>query len=609
MLHSGEVLGQYNVGSLIGQGGFGLVYRGEHSELGIEVAIKEYFPSELSVREAGTVQPSKPEFSEPFAEGLERFLNEAKKLERFRESPSIVTCRDFFRANGTAYMIMDYVAGLSLASLLEQRESDGNPCTERDLLDTIQSLLTGLQTVHESGVYHRDIKPSNILIRQGDGTPVLIDFGAAKQETGKHTKSLAPYTDGYASMEQIGDGKIGSWTDIYGIGAVMWRMVAGGAPPFSPPNPVPVQKRALAFSQEESDPLPTARELGKGRFSDGILHVIDDCLIINPQKRIQDCTELSARLGAGSVVLVEGIDQAVPVEETAETLREENIRSEESESTSRERQNKRSLVALIFTILGLHRLAAEQGDAWAQFNLGNAYYNGKGVPQDYKEAVKWFRLAAEQGNAWAQYNLALMYYNGEGVPQNYQEAMKWYRLATEQEHAEAQHNLALMYYNGKGVPQNYQEAVKWFRLAAEQGLASAQHNMGFMYANGEGIPQNSKEAVKWYRLAAKQGEAGSQLNLALMYDNGEGVPQDYEEAVKWYRLAAKQGEAEAQHNLALMYYNGEGVPQDYVRAHAWASIAAITRDSDSQSQRKLAILVVSFVEILCSLFSRDSQKG
>ena len=157
-------------------------------------------------------------------------------------------------------------------------------------------------------------------------------------------------------MEQIGDGKIGSWTDIYGIGAVMWRMVAGGAPPFSPPNPVPVQKRALAFSQEESDPLPTARELGKGRFSDGILHVIDDCLIINPQKRIQDCTELSERLRTDSVVLVEGVDQAVLVEET---LREQSIRSEESESASRERQNKRSLTVWIFAIFGLHRLVAE----------------------------------------------------------------------------------------------------------------------------------------------------------------------------------------------------------------------------------------------------------
>ena len=296
MLQQGDILNRYKIHSVIGQGGFGVVYKGEHRELGIEVAIKEYFPSELCVRQGGTVQPTRGEFQVPFEEGLERFLKEAKQLEKFRDCPNIVTCRDLFRANGTAYTIMEYVQGLPLSTLLERRESRGEPLTEQELLDLILPLLSGLQTVHDAGVCHRDIKPSNILVRRDDSTPILIDFGAAKQEISRHTKSLAPYTDGYAAMEQVGDGKIGPWTDIYGLGAVMWRVVAGGNPPFSPLNPTTVQKRAYAIMQSESDPLPTAAEIGQGRFSVKVLQAIDHCLVINENKRIQSCAELIGEL-------------------------------------------------------------------------------------------------------------------------------------------------------------------------------------------------------------------------------------------------------------------------------------------------------------------------
>ena len=309
MLQQGDILSRYEIHSVIGQGGFGVVYKGEHRELGIEVAIKEYFPSELCVRQSGTVQPTRGEFQVPFEEGLERFLKEAKQLEKFRDCPNIVTCRDLFRANGTAYTIMEYVQGLPLSILLERRESRGEPLTEQELLDLILPLLSGLQTVHDAGVCHRDIKPSNILVRRDDSTPILIDFGAAKQEISRHTKSFAPYTDGYAAMEQIGDGKIGPWTDIYGLGAVMWRVVAGGNPPFSPLNPTTVQKRAYAIMQGQSDPLPTAAEIGQGRFSVKVLQAIDHCLVINENERTQSCAELLGELKPSVSVAEEKNDQ------------------------------------------------------------------------------------------------------------------------------------------------------------------------------------------------------------------------------------------------------------------------------------------------------------
>ena len=299
-LSSGGILRDYGIHSVIGRGGFGVVYKGKHRELGIEVAIKEYFPSELCIRYGQKVQPSKPEFQTAYEESLDRFIREAKQLEKFRDCPNIVTCRDLFRSNGTAYIVMDYVHGLPLSELLERREARDEPFTEQDLLQVILPLLRDLQIVHKSGVCHRDIKPSNILIRRTDNASILIDFGAAKHEISKHTKSFAPYSDGYAALEQVGEGEIGPWTDMYGVGAVMWRMVAGGAPPFSPPNPTTSQRRAFELMQGRVDPLPSAKTIGQIRFSDMTLETIDACLEISLKHRLKSCHELSQRLSGNS---------------------------------------------------------------------------------------------------------------------------------------------------------------------------------------------------------------------------------------------------------------------------------------------------------------------
>ena len=183
--------------------------------------------------------------------------------------------------------------------------------------------------------------------------------------------------------------------------------------------------------------------------------------------------------------------------------------------------------------------------------------------------------------------LGFMYYKGKGVTQDYKEAVKWYRLSAEQGYAIAQFNLGLMYYEGQGVPQDHKEAFKWYRLAAEQGLAEAQYNLGFMYSDGQGVPQDYNEAVKWYRLSAERGYASAQYNLGLMYYEGQGVPQDYNEAVKWYRLSAEQGDAEAQNYLGMVYYQGQGVTQDYVLAHMWANLGASNGSKDAIKGRNI----------------------
>jgi S1-C subfamily serine protease len=149
--------------------------------------------------------------------------------------------------------------------------------------------------------------------------------------------------------------------------------------------------------------------------------------------------------------------------------------------------------------------SAEQGDAEAQNNLGWMYRKGQGVPQDYKEAVKWYRLSAEQGNALAQGNLGLMYVKGQGVPQDYVSAYRWWTLSAEQGDAQAQWNLGQMYLKGEGVAQDYKEAVKWYRLSAERGNAGGQFSLGVMYGTGTGVPKDSVSAHMWLTLASSKG--------------------------------------------------------------------------------------------------------
>ncbi len=338
----GTALRDYTVEAVLGHGGFGIVYRARHRELGNLVAVKEYLPIGLAVREGVEVHPRSAQCRSRYEGGLRRFRDEARSLIDFQNHPNIVSCREFFRANGAAYLVMEYEDGLPLSDLLRGREAEGRPFEEADLLAVMVPLLEGLTQVHQAGALHRDIKPANILVRRADERPVLIDFGAAKQAVAGHSESMAPYTEGYAALEQVGEGELGPWTDMYGAGAVMWRMIAGGNRPWEPPNPVKVEKRANALVRGAADPLPAAAALGAGRFSPGVLQAVDRCLKLNEAERVRGCGELVALLrgrwnGRDSAAAATGEksgrqkESAQEIESTAET------------STGRDKLKRRSV--------------------------------------------------------------------------------------------------------------------------------------------------------------------------------------------------------------------------------------------------------------------------
>lgn len=153
--------------------------------------------------------------------------------------------------------------------------------------------------------------------------------------------------------------------------------------------------------------------------------------------------------------------------------------------------------------------AARKGDAAAQLKLGEMYDLGEGVPQDYKEAVKWYRLAAEQGNPAARFALAEMYKNGDGVPKDLDAAIKWYRLAAEQDYAMAQLLLGVLYESGTGVKANAGEAARWYRLAANGGEAHAQLLLANLYNAGQGVARDPVAAYALYTVSAEREPRGN----------------------------------------------------------------------------------------------------
>ena len=223
-LATGQRIEDYEIRDVLGEGGFGLTYLAHDMKLEKPVAIKEYLPADLAVRKGdNSVIPKSSGSESDFTWGLQRFLDEARVLARF-DHKNIVRVHRFFQANGTAYIVMEYVDGETLSSLLQREHT----LSCQHLLSILDPLLSGLEIVHKGDVLHRDIKPGNIIIRDS-GVPVLIDFGAARQAVGARSRSVtAIVTPGYAPIEQYSTrGRQGPWTDIYALGAICYRAMTG----------------------------------------------------------------------------------------------------------------------------------------------------------------------------------------------------------------------------------------------------------------------------------------------------------------------------------------------------------------------------------------------
>ena len=595
-LPCGTILhGRYLIGRMLGQGGFGITYIGYDYTLEITVCIKEFFPAGVVMRHPGsTLVYWRPDpVGAAMEDGKKVLEKEARKAVKIRELDSIVKVWDVFYENETAYIVMEYINGVTLKEYLMKRARvmDINEC-----LEVLGPVMRDLQEVHKIGIIHRDISPDNIMIRE-DGKVKLLDLGAAKDMTKKKEPSeeerhasqpddpraekgtLKELDDpstlvakkGFSPPEQYTDkGEIGPWMDVYAMCATIYWCMTGKLIPDAIERSMEGDKE-LQFP--ESVPTRTASVLKHG-------------LEMKPSKRIRDCEELLKELipppppppsklkymlaALAIVVVAAGI-----------------------------------IIGSVFPQGNLEKLKkkAEKGDAAAQNDLGFAYYkgeyNGEETEQDSETAVLWFTQSAKQGFAEGQNNLGDCYFYGKGVERNYTKAAEWYTKAAEQKNAEGQVNLGECYQHGLGVEQDTEKGVELFAQAVSQGNAEGKNNLGYCYQKGIGVELDHEKALELYKEAADQGCLVAEYNLAGCYSDGWGVEQDYKKALEGYERIIEEADslrqkdlwdsyyygvgedrdledlkAEAQGSIGYLYENDLGVGQDYTKALEWYTKAA-----------------------------------
>jgi serine/threonine protein kinase len=278
-LPTGYQLQDYEIRKVLSSGGFSFVYLARDKDKKF-VAIKEYLPTSIALRTDGaTVQPNNDDVA-LFRHGLKCFFDEGLSLAKI-DHKNIVRVVNFFRANETVYMVMQYERGKSLQDyILGQSE----PVSEKFVRRVFAELSNGLREVHTQKLLHLDIKPANIYIRI-DGSPVLLDFGSARMALSESQAKIAPsYTPGFASPEQYYDRKLlGPWSDIYSIGATMYSCLTRTSP--------------LAANQRiKKDLLVPAVKLGKDNYSNNLLEIIDKCLSLDYLERPQSVFSLQKAL-------------------------------------------------------------------------------------------------------------------------------------------------------------------------------------------------------------------------------------------------------------------------------------------------------------------------
>lgn len=278
-LKPGTLLNWFRIESILGRGGFGTTYLATDTNLKTQVAIKEFLPSEITTRVLGDeVMPRTEHDQQMYRWGLDRFLEEARILAQFKHR-NIVRVLTVFESNNTAYMVMEYEQGSNLAALAREPAYR----SEARLKSLFGQILAGLAEVHRKDIIHRDIKPANIYVRE-DGSPVLLDFGSARQSVAGQQKTMTRLmTKGYAPYEQIDEvgGVQGPWTDIYSIGATLYYIIANELPADS-------LSRFTRVIQKRPDPLiPLRKKVQPGLYTRTFLDAIDQALAFEPHDRPQ----------------------------------------------------------------------------------------------------------------------------------------------------------------------------------------------------------------------------------------------------------------------------------------------------------------------------------
>ncbi|HEY1287260.1 MAG TPA: protein kinase [Burkholderiales bacterium] len=583
----------YVLERVLGQGGFGITYLARDTNLDQRVAIKEYLPVDVATRRSdGTVRARTVEQDERYRGGLDRFIREARTLARF-DHPNIVRVHSVFEFNGTAYMVMRFEEGETLAALLERR----HVLSEGELLRVLMPIVEGLELVHKAGFIHRDIKPDNILIRP-DGSSVLLDFGSARQASGQSRTVTILVAPGYAPFEQYYSGteSLGPWTDIYGLGATCYRAIAG-----RPPLDAIARSKGILGSTKEI--LLPAKVAGAGRYSEHVLRAIDHALEFaekdRPQSLVDWIRELAgspkaatptnvfkrdadaparapagagrrgallwASAGAAAVIVAAAtIPLVASLWHQAPQASPEPPRAEKPAPAPKDEPGEalRQRLETVEKQLAEERARREEeAKRQAAYDLRISETRPRGQPSprapEPKRAQSQGIPKAETKRSQVPPELAPIARLEPAKPELSKPEPKLEPVKPEPPKVEAPKEspkvevakVDPLAVADRAIAQaNYGEAIAVLKPLADDNNPKAQVRLGKLYLEGQGVPRNETEASRLFHKAAERGENEARLRLGDMYANGRGVPQSNFQAYVWYGAAARNGNAAAKAN-------------------------------------------------------------
>ena len=633
VLPAGVLLdGKYRIERVIGAGGFGITYAAHDLGLNTTIALKEYYPSELSVRESTMSVRAKSNSERELFERLRQsFVQEARLLWKFRH-PSIVRVLSVFEAHGTAYMAMEYEDGRSLKQWMR---SLGRRPTQEELDRIFQPLLDALEVLHEASFLHRDVAPDNIIIR-GDGSPVLLDFGAARRVVGERSNQMTGLVkQGYSPQEQYTtDGKAqGPWTDIYALGATLYHLVMGVPPPES----------TARFIEDLMTPATEA----EGDWRPGFLEGIDRAIAVRPQDRPQSIAELRPILFADAEPIIRtGRPRTSPnggsrtaAGSSAEIVTPGAAAALASAGAARPAHGGGMLrVGVVAALLAAGAFGVYQYHGNPLAALGPAGDSPRGaVPSPVAAPQQQIALPAQpspsaqpaqtpQASQFPATTPAVTPVSTAPVPVPAQPTDRTETISpsavpsvrdailpgnpgvaprrepqvrpeaerreppqqAEDSARQADEALreAVRLASGAAGAVDHVRARALFETAASAGRAEAMAWLGRIYLNGLGTTADPAKARDWFERAATAGDVGSMAQLGQIYQSGQGAAQDPAKAREWYERAAAAGHTASIHTLGTIFYHGQGTAQDQGRARELFERAA--QGGNVQSMLNLA---------------------
>ena len=360
---------KYLVGRVLGQGGFGITYLGRDLLLDMKVAIKEYFPRNLAERDSATGNRQISLFnwnsSSVFGSGKEQFIQEAQTIAKMDKESAVVTVRDFFEENNSAYIVMEYVNGEDLRTLMQQR---GEPMDSRELLPLMEPVFKALDELHGMGLIHRDISPDNIMLE--DGRARLIDFGCARSTAAGGTADDSALKHGFSPIEQYENRDMGPWTDVYAMAASIYYCLTGKLVP-------------TAVARLEHDTLAHPITLG-AKITPRQDRALMKALSIQPEERFQSMHDFGKQLFVhrNKALMISAVSCALAIAvigaafyfrpaEAVETRGKETGGYEiltSVELTAQEREKQRQLTKMLSEV---ELYASDRGSYYVDLRLNN----------------------------------------------------------------------------------------------------------------------------------------------------------------------------------------------------------------------------------------------